>query len=225
MHHDFTDSYTAFLKTMCGYWSPGQDEYLAGEVVHQWSARQSYRRQIIALEVEVKKHDAVLGDLLYRMKRKLSKLGRNGGWSQWLKQRRIPRATADRLLLEHAEFFGLTSELPHRERNEPLEGNVSHAAYRTNDRLENVLTTPKSRMTFMRCLGDLFGLGVEFDDLDSVRITIPPPVSDEEADDNVSNIIQIAEDGSVQPVDYELKYEDGDGDSSPDAPQSSDEVL
>ncbi len=214
MKHEMTDSYTTFLKTMCGFWTPGQDEYLAGEVVHQWSCRQSYRRQMLGLEVEVKKHDAILGDLFYRMKRKLSKIGRNGGWSQWLKQRRIPRATADRLVLEHAEFFGLSDELPHRERNEPLEANVSQAAYRTSDRLEHMLTSPKARMSFLRCLADLLGLSVEYGDGDSVWLTIPPPISDEEIDYTAPNIIQIADDGCVVPVNYELKDENGDGKST-----------
>jgi hypothetical protein len=219
MHHDLTDSYTAFLKSMCGYWAPGQDDFLAGEIVHQWSCRQSYRRQICGLEVEFKKHDAVLGDLLYRMKSKLSRLGRNGKWSQWLKQRRIPRATADRLLLEHAEFFGLKNELPHRERSEPLQGYVCQAAYRTNDRLENTLTTPTSRMIFMRCLADLLGLSVESDDWESVRLTIPPPIAEEELNDTAPNIIQITEDGSVVPVDYELHDENGNGDATSSAIQ------
>jgi hypothetical protein len=210
MKHEMTDSYTTFLKTMCGFWTPGQDEYLAGEVVHQWSCRQSYRRQICGLEAEFKKHDAVLGDLLYRMKRKLSKMGRNGGWSQWLKQRRIPRATADRLVLEHAEFFGLADELPHRERNEPLEANVSQAAYRTSDRLENMLTSPKSRMTFLRCLADLFGLSVEYGDGDCVRLTIPPPITDEEINYTAPNIIEVLDDGTVRPVNYELRGDEED---------------
>jgi hypothetical protein len=210
MKHEMTDSYTTFLKTMCSYWAPGQDEYLAGEVVHQWSCRQSYRRQIGGLEVEVKKHDAILGDLFYRMKRKLSKLGRDGGWSQWLKQRRIPRATADRLVLEHAEFFWLADELPHRERNEPLEGNVSQAAYRTSDRLENVLTSPKSRMMFVRCLADLLGLDVEFGEANSVRLTIPPPVDESDITDFAPNIIHVSDDGKVVPVNYELRDDEED---------------
>jgi hypothetical protein len=225
MQHDFTDSYSAFLKSMCGYWAPGQDDFLAGEIVHQWSCRQSYRRQICGLEAEFKKHDAVLGDLFYRMKRKLSKAGRNGGWSRWLKQRRIPRATADRLVLEHAEFFGLADELPHRERDEPLEGNVAQAAYRTNDRLENTLTTPRSRMTFIRCLADLLGLEAEWDDTASVRLTIPPPISEDEFKDRAPNIIHITEDGSVQPVDYELKEQDGNGETTSSSPPNPEEVL
>jgi len=196
---------------MCSYWAPGQNEYLAGEIVQQWSVRQSFRREMAGIQAEVLKRDAVLGDLLHRKKRELCKLGRNGRWCAWLKQRRIPRSTADRLVLEHAEFFGLADELPHRERSEPLEGNVSQAAYRTSDRLENVLTTPKSRMTFIRCLGDLLGLEVEFDDNDSVRLTIPTSVDEPYTTDVAPNIIRVSDDGKVVPVNYELR--DGEGES------------
>lgn len=210
MEYEMTDSYRTFLRSMCSFWAPGQDEYLAGEIVQQWSVRQSYRREMSGLQAEVLKHDAVLGDLLHRKKRELCKLGRNGRWCAWLKQRKIPRSTADRLVLEHAEFFGLADELPHRERNEPLEGNISQAAYRTSDRLENVLTTPKTRMMFVRCLADLLGFDVEFGDGDSVRLTIPRPVDGTVATDVAPNIIQVSDDGKVVPVNYELRDEEED---------------
>jgi hypothetical protein len=212
MEEIFPDSYRSFLRTMCSFWAPGQDQYLAGEIVQQWSMRQSSRREIATRQAEVLKRDAVLGELLYRKKRELCKLGRNGRWCAWLKQRKIPRSTADRLVLQHAEFFRLEDEFPHRESSEPMDGNISQAAYRTSDRLENMLTTPRSRMTFIRCLADLLGLDLEFTDLESVRLTIPPPV-DENSDVNdvAPNIIELQPDGTVRPVNYELR--DGDEDS------------
>jgi hypothetical protein len=210
MEYEMTDSYRAFLRSMCSYWAPGQDEYLAGEIVQQWSVRQSYRREMSGIQAEVLKRDAVLGDLLHRKKRELCKLGRNGRWCAWLRQRKIPRSTADRLVLEHAEFFGLKDELPHREQGEPLEGNISQAAYRTSDRLENMLRTPKSRMTFIRCLSDLLGLDVEFGDNESVRLTIPPPVDESGFTDVAPNVIHVRDDGKVVPVNYELRDDEED---------------
>ncbi len=141
------------------------------------------------------------------MKQKLSKLGRNGGWSAWLKQQKIPRSTADRLVLEHAEYFDLRDELPHRAPSEPLEGNICQAAYRTSDRFETMLRSPKSRMTFVKVAADLFGLEVDLGEVDSVRLTLPPPVEQANFDCRVPNVIRVMEDGAVVPVDYELRDE------------------
>ncbi len=207
MEEQFTDSYRAFLRSMCSYWAPGQDEYLSGEIVHQWSVRQSFRREMSGQQAEVLKRESVLGELLYRKKRELCRLGRNGRWCAWLRQRKIPRSTADRLVLQHAEFFNLTDEFPRRERSEPLEASISQAAYRTSDRLENMLRSPQARIKFVRCLGDLLGFDVEYGDTDSVRLTIPPPVDETATTDFEPNIICVGDDGKIIPVDYELRDE------------------
>jgi hypothetical protein len=209
---------------MCSYWAPGQDEYLGGEIIHQWSVRQSFRREMSGLQAEVLKRDAVLGDLLYRKKRDLCKLGRSGRWSAWLKQSKIPRSTADRLVLEHAEFFGLKDELPHREQGEPLEGHICQAAFRTHDRLENMLRSPKSRMAFVRCLADLLGFDVEYGEGESVRLSVPPPVKDENIQHKMPNVIEVDANGKLLPVNYELADEGG-GDSSPEISQTLDGVF
>jgi hypothetical protein len=85
--------------------------------------------------------DAVLAELLFRRKQMLSRLGRNGQWSLWLRQQKISRSTADRLVAQYAESHGLSDELRHREIIEPLQGNVCLAASRTYRRLKTMLKT------------------------------------------------------------------------------------
>jgi hypothetical protein len=211
MDEYFTDSYRKFLRSMCSYWAPGQDEFLAGEIVQQWSVRQSFRREMSGIQAEILKREAVLGDLLYRKKEELCKQGRNGRWCAWLRQQKIPRSTADRLVLQHAEFFDLTDELTHRESAEASDGNISQAAYRTSDRLENLLRTPHSRMKFVRCLGDLLGLDVQYRDGDSAHFAIRPVVNEADSKDVAPNIIQITDDGKVVPTNFELR--EGEEDS------------
>jgi hypothetical protein len=199
------DAYQRYLQTQCGYWAPGQDQYLAGEIVSQWSRREDIRRMMNTQQAELLKIDGVLSGLLYEMKKKLCRLGRNGQWSAWLEQQKISRATADRLVLEHAEYFDLTDELPHRAEREPLEGRICQAANRTNSRLENMLTSAKSRLTFIKVIGDLFGLDVELVEADSVRLSIPPPVDEANVNYTVPNVMELAPDGSVVPINYELR--------------------
>jgi hypothetical protein len=211
MSNEMLDSYKAYVQSQCSFYSPGNDGYLSGEIIFQWFQRKSLRREMSSQQAELSRLDGVLSGLLYEQKKRLSRLGRNGGWCKWLKQQKIPRATADRLAMEHVEFFGLQHELPHRERDEPLEGDVCLAACRTSKKFEQTLKTPWSRMVFLRCLADRLGLGVDLALDGSVRLSLSPPVGEDDNSCRVPSVIQIAEDGSVVPVDYELR--DGEEDS------------
>lgn len=207
MDTDAIDTYRTYLQSQCSYWSPGNDGYLSGEIVSQWFQRKSLQREMTGLQAQLSRMDGVLSGLFYDQKKRLSRLGRNGAWSGWLRQKKIPRATADRLAMEHVEFFGLQHELPKRERQEPLEGNISQAACRVSDRHELMLKSPRSRMMFLTCLADRLGVSVEFGEEGSIRLSTPPPASYDESDCRVPNVIQIADDGSVVPVNYELADE------------------
>jgi hypothetical protein len=225
MDNEMLDSYRAYVQSQCSFWSPGNDGYLSGELISQWFQRKSLQREMTGLQAELSRMDGVLSGLFYDQKKRLSRLGRNGAWCGWLRQSKIPRSTADRLVLEHVEFFGLQHELPQRERPEPLEANISLAANRVSDRHEQMLKSPRSRFMFLTCLADRLGLAVDFGEDGSVRLSTPPPVNEADIDYRVPNVIQIADDGSVVPVNYELGNEDGEGDSTPPSPPSSGEVL
>lgn len=188
---------------------PVDDEFVAGEIVNRWFHREDSRRLKNLHETDMLKWDAELAELLFRMKLKLSRLGRNGGWSLWLRQQNIQRSTADRLVAQYAESYGLSDELRHREISEPLQGNVCIAASRTSKRLEKTLRSPKSRLTFVRCLGNLLGLDVEYGEGESVRLTIPTPVDEANINYRVPNVIEVQNDRTISPVNYELP--DGDG--------------
>lgn len=225
MENEMLDSYRAYLQSQCSYWSPGNDGYLSGEIVNQWFQRKSIQREMNGLQAELSRMDGVLSGLLYEQKKKLSRLGRNGAWNGWLRQNNIPRSTADRLVLEHVEFFGLQNELPRRERAEPLLGNVSIAACRTSEKHEQMLKTPRSRLMFVTCLADRLGLAVDYNSDGSYRLSTPPPEKPEDIDCRVPNVMHITDDGKAVPVDYELKGEDGEGEATSPAPPCSGDVL
>jgi hypothetical protein len=204
---DMFISESGYYRPLC----PVDDKFVAGEIVNRWFHREQSRRLMNLHETEMLEFDAVLAELLFRMKQKLSRIGRGGEWSSWLRQQKIQRSTADRLVAQYAESNGLTDELRHREIIEPLEGNVCSAASRVCKRQKNMLKTPRSRMMFLRCLADHLGLGVDSELDGSVRLSTPPPTSEDDNSYRVPNVIEVQQDGTIRPVNYELR--DGDEDS------------
>lgn len=184
-------------------------EYLSGQIVFLWQAREHSKYLMNINKDDMLKSDEVLGELFFRQKRKLCRLGRGGGWHQWLKENRISRSVADRLALEFAEHYGVAHELEHRTTADPLEGHICQRAHRTAERLTKFLVSPRSRMTFVQVLADLFDLRVDLE-VGAVRLSIPPP-EDEEKWKNVvvPNVMVIREDGVPMPVNYELRSDEG----------------
>jgi hypothetical protein len=225
MDDDRLDTYRDYLRSQCSFYSPGNDDYLSGEIIFQWFNRKSFQREMSGLQAEISRIDGILSGLMFEQKKRLSRLGRNGGWSKWLSQHKIPRATADRLVMEHVEFFGLQHELPQRERPEPLEGNISSAACRVSDRHELMLKSPRSKMMFLSCLADRLGVAVDFEKDGSVRLSTPPPEKPEDIDYRVPNVIQVDDNGKLVPVNHELKDGDDMSDSTLPSPPISEDVL
>lgn len=59
------DSYHAYMQSQCSYWSPGNDDYLSGEIVSQWFQRKSLQREMSGLQAQLSRMDGVLEGLLY----------------------------------------------------------------------------------------------------------------------------------------------------------------
>ncbi len=65
---------------------PVDDEFVAGEIVNRWFHREQSHRLKDLHEREMLEFDATLGELLFRRKQMLCRLGRTGQWSSWLRQ-------------------------------------------------------------------------------------------------------------------------------------------
>ena len=57
----------------------------------------------------------------------------------------------------------------------------------------------------------MFDLNVKFDDLDSVQITIPPPVDPSSINNRVPNVFHLDTGGTFKPVNYKLRENVGAG--------------
>jgi hypothetical protein len=110
-------------------------------------------------------------------------------------------------LLDHSEFYKLSDEVPHRATEQPHEDRICQTAYRTADKLENMLKSPQSRMLFVRCIADFFELSVDLD-VDCVLLRIPPTDGEESSvTAAMPDAIEMQPDCRPRPVDCELKNE------------------
>ena len=79
-----------------------QDEgALTAEIVQLWQVHGDWQRSIKHETEQFRAIRSELGKLLHQAKELLARPGRNGQWCSWLKDREIPRATADRLVQKY----------------------------------------------------------------------------------------------------------------------------
>ena len=71
------------------------------EILQYWDAHLHYQGSMKETNQKAREVRQHLGKLLFHLKQVLAKPGRLGQWSSFLKEHRIPRATADRLVTRY----------------------------------------------------------------------------------------------------------------------------
>ena len=85
-----------------------QDEtYLEYEILQHWQIRCRYLKYEEEVKDKMRVVNRALGELFFHFKKLISKRGKNGQWSAWLRRNRINRATADRLSVRYMESLNL----------------------------------------------------------------------------------------------------------------------
>jgi hypothetical protein len=99
---------------------------------------------------ELRKLRVALAERLFEMKSLLSRPGRGGEWRGWLRERKIPRSTADRLCARHAETVGADVEnVLSGATSEPTKSDVLKFSYTLWPRIQKVVTTYDSVLIFL----------------------------------------------------------------------------
>jgi hypothetical protein len=141
---------------------PDAEFTLSNQIDQLWArhAEVNSTKKASAAELRVLRQE--LAEHLYNMKSLLCSTGRNSRWRGWLRERAIPRSTADRLVSRYAELLGDSANV--------LGGNIS-----SEDTLERLLNNTLKRLSeslnddgakyrFLRSLAERLGLQVEGDD-------------------------------------------------------------
>jgi hypothetical protein len=128
------------------------ENVLVDQIVQLWRIHLDYQASI---KDETQKFHSLrdeLGKHLAEMKQSLARPGRNGQWSSFLKVHKIPRATADRLVLKYERSLNsvgncLTEQLP-----EPTEQDIHSLFDKFFPKLRKVLRTPQGVYRFVDLL-------------------------------------------------------------------------
>ncbi len=133
--------------------SPSSDEgILTNEIVELWQVHESRQKSIKHETEEFRALRNELGKLLHQMKELLARPGRNGQWSAWLKERVIPRATADRLALKYERSLHPHANCLTEQLAEPAEEEIQKLFAKIFPKLRRVLRTPQSQFRFVELL-------------------------------------------------------------------------
>jgi DNA-binding transcriptional MerR regulator len=137
--------------------SPSQDEsVLTDQIVQLWQIHVDFRASIKNETQKFRSLRDELGRHLSEMKQVLARPGRSGQWSSFLKEHKIPRATADRLVQKHER-----SLRPHTNRlseaiSEPTEQEIQRLLAKVLPKLCRVLRTPQSTYRFLDLVTSVF---------------------------------------------------------------------
>jgi hypothetical protein len=133
---------------------------LAQEISELWSSHLRLSGDRKATGKELRLVRARLAERLFAMKQILCRAGRAGQWRSWLRQQHIPRSTADRLAMRHAETLGGDDgNVPTGAIPEPATPTAEKlAATVWSSSLRKVLVTGESVFQFLASIAQISGI-------------------------------------------------------------------
>lgn len=151
---------------------PSQEAMLSGEIAQLWQIHNDFKTSLRQQSQNLHSLRAELGKKLAAMKALLATPGRAGKWSSWLKQNRISRATADRLVLRHERSLNPDGNCLNEAISEPTEEEIKALFDKVAPRLRRALPTPASVYRFLDLLSSSLALNRE--DTEEGFIVIKP---------------------------------------------------
>ncbi len=76
----------------------GNEEIIAHDIACMWETHRAMQGSVKDSKMELQKLGKTLGEALFYMKVVLARPGRNGKWAEFLREKKIPRTSGDRLV-------------------------------------------------------------------------------------------------------------------------------
>jgi hypothetical protein len=135
---------------------------LTQEISDLWSDHVRLSASRKATAKELRQIRASLAERLHAMKSLLSRPGRGGQWRSWLRERGIPRSTADRLVARHAETLGIENgNVPTGAISNSPDDSAEKLAKSVWQRFRKTLATYEAVIQFIGCIAEISGVGHE----------------------------------------------------------------
>jgi hypothetical protein len=125
---------------------------LGDEIANLWSAHANAKIAARATNEELRALRGKLGEQLSEMKRLLAKPGCDGQWSGFLRDRGIPRATADRLVGRHLRSLNPNANCATEPVSEPTDEDVQKLFIAVWPKLRRTLRSRQSLQLFVDLL-------------------------------------------------------------------------
>jgi hypothetical protein len=132
------------------------DEKLGDEIAVLWAAHLNAKNAARATKEELRTIRAKLGGQLHEMKKMLAAPGRGGQWSSFLRERGIPRASADRLVGHYEQLINPDANRPSEAISEPTEEDVQKLFTSVWPKLQRTLRSRQSLLLFVDLLTSQF---------------------------------------------------------------------
>jgi hypothetical protein len=132
---------------------PAQDETaLTKQIAQLWRLHIDYAISMRHQSQNLRSLRNELGKKLADMKQVLAQPGRLGKWSSWLKEHKISRSTADRLVAKHERSLNPDPNCPTESIIEPTEEEIQTLLDKVASKLRRALRTPQSAYRFVELL-------------------------------------------------------------------------
>jgi hypothetical protein len=122
------------------------------QIAELWQTHETYRSILRQESRTFRGLRDELGERLAEMKKMLARPGRAGEWCSWLRQRHIPRATADRLIKKHEQKLHPENNCLNDAIVEPTQEDIEKLLNSMLPKLRKILRTPSSKNCFMELL-------------------------------------------------------------------------
>jgi len=135
------------------------DQALGDEIASLWCAHLHAKSAARATKDELRNIRAKLGEQLCRMKQGLAQPGRSGQWSLFLRERGIPRATADRLVQRHLQSLNPDANSLSEPISEPTEKEIQRLFASVWPKIRRTLRSRQSLAVFIDLLTSHYECG------------------------------------------------------------------
>lgn len=154
--------------------APAQDETaLTAEITELWQIHNDFKTSLRQQSQSLHSLRAELGKKLAEMKQILARPGCSGKWSSWLKDHKIARSTADRLVAKHERSLNPDPNCLTGSISEPTEAEIKCLLDKVAPKLRRVLRTPQSVYRFVGLLTS--SLALDHKESEQGFIVLKPP--------------------------------------------------